>query len=176
MGYNTTYRGALKVECSLTGLKRLKSILGEDVRDIKELAKYKGRYDPKDAYWHHIDLVLDDNFDLVWDDGAEKSYICPDMIMSIVSYVKEVDPSFKINGTFDAYGEEPGDIWKLVCTGEDARRADPKEEKARVDAAFKELLDAIEEVLWFDGIVYQQNPPPCYVRLAKARDAVQKLL
>lgn len=147
MGYNTTYRGELKIEATLTGLKRLKSILGEDVRNHPDFAKHKGRHDPKDAYWHHVDLVLNDEFNLEWDDGAEKSYICPDMIVAIVNYVREVDPTFKITGTFDAYGEEPGDIWKLVCTGGSARRADPEAERKRLEGIYNDLLGAVDAVL-----------------------------
>lgn len=176
MGYNTRYKGELHIEATIAGLKRLKSILGSDVRDNKDFAKYKGSHDPKDSYWHHVDLVLNDDFNLEWDDDAEKSYVCPDMIATIISYVREVDPTFSITGKLDAYGEEAGDVWQLVCTKQRIYRVSPEEERKRTEALFKELLDAVEATLHFHGIVNIHCPPPEFVRLGLAARALQESL
>ena len=177
MGYNTTYTGKLKLIATIEGLKRLKSILGEDVRDHKEFGQYKGKFDPKDAYWHHVDLELDEDFDLVWDRDSEKSYVCADMINAIIAYVREVDPGFQIYGDLDAYGEEAGDIWRLSVTREKgARRVDPEAQRKQVEKALKELLEAADDVLGYHGIVNLHCPPPEFARLELAKRAVQELL
>ena len=121
MGYNTTYRGALDIDAAkLTypEYNRLKSILGCDARDIKGLRGHS-----PDDYWYHLDLVLIENspehLQLTWDDNKEKSYICPDMLDAICEYV---GPGLELYGSLIAYGESPGDIWRLVAEGRTFRR------------------------------------------------------
>jgi hypothetical protein len=145
MGYHTTYSGQLKISDNVTrlALKRLKEILGKDVRNLPGLAKYK-----KD-YWFHVDLILDEdeegNLVIAWDDNSEKSSICPDMITAIIKYVNEVDgANFTLNGTLHAQGEEHGDTWTLRVVDNVATREEVAADTDRLTKLIKTIEDIID--------------------------------
>ena len=118
MGYTTNFSGVLKFtnELSAGQLAYLNSILGEDRRDHPE-------WNASDEFYY-IDLTLTPEFDgLSWS-GAEKSYGMTVQVNTIIRLMKERWEDFGLVGQFDAQGEEIGDVWRLVASGDVAKKVD----------------------------------------------------
>lgn len=107
MGYSTDFEGELKFtkELNAPAIARLSEILGEDAREHSE--------------WEHtelsyIDLEFNgDSSGLQWN-GAEKTYDLPEKVNLIIKLMREEFPDFGLSGHLDAFGEERGDVWKLI--------------------------------------------------------------
>lgn len=110
MGYNTEFRGILEFKNPLTDEEviKLSTFLGEDCRDHPEW-DYDAMLDLT-----YIDLKFSDDYDgLIWD-GSEKTYDMVEKINLILKEMRKEFPDFDLEGELMAYGEEPGDIWKIV--------------------------------------------------------------
>lgn len=107
MGYSTNFKGELKFSRELTAseLAKVKSFLGEDVREHPEW-KNNGLY--------YIDLELTDDFSGVKWDGSEKTYGMDEAVNLIIREMRKEVPDFGFTGTLSAQGERFDDRWQLV--------------------------------------------------------------
>lgn len=108
MGYITTFTGQLKFKNELTtsALAKLKTFLGEDVRDHQEW----------DAEGSYIDLRITDDFSgIEWDDETEKNDGMVSHVNLIINEMKKDFPNFELEGQLLAQGEDPKDQWVLIA-------------------------------------------------------------
>jgi hypothetical protein len=108
MGYTTDFQGELKFASELTvsDLRRLNEILGEDIRKHPE-------WELDDEDFYYVDFELLKDYSGLKHSGAEKSYNAQDQVNAIITLMKLAKPDFGLEGALSAQGEEIGDVWTL---------------------------------------------------------------
>ena len=114
MGYNTSFKGELKIvpELTATQIVYLKQFLGEDMREHPDWGKPTG-----DFFYINIELTKDYQH-LKWD-SSEKTYDMCGQFNFIIDKMREKWPEFSLDGTIMAQGEEIGDWWELFIDEND---------------------------------------------------------
>lgn len=109
MGYTTKFIGKLLFtkELSIPELKKLESILGEDVRDHPEWNV------PQDLYMTYIDLETTEGYTALRWTGDEKTYGMEHAIALVIRLMREEFPRFGLIGRLFAQGEEAGDVYYI---------------------------------------------------------------
>jgi len=107
MGYNTDFSGELKFKEDITigQLAKVKTFLGEDVRDHKEWSQ--------DGSPTYIELEISEDFSCLKWNGSEKTYNMVECVNIIIDNMRLEFPDFGLTGGFLANGEEAGDVWRL---------------------------------------------------------------
>jgi len=109
MGYNTDFVGELYFTKPITEEqeKKLKTFLGANCSEYPE-------WESNDFYLGYINLEFTDDFDGLQWDHSEKSYDMVKKINLILREMRKEFPNFGLYGELEAYGEIPGDLWKIV--------------------------------------------------------------
>ncbi len=111
MGYLTYFDGVLEFDCDMN-LKRdfgkLKSILGHDAREHPE-------WNCKDDIY--ISLCLTDDLDGIEWNGDEKTDNMVDVVNTVITEMKKINPDFKLKGFMRAQGENPDDQYFIQIDG-----------------------------------------------------------
>lgn len=106
MGYNTEFKGELKVAEELTAsqIVKLNSMFGEDCRDHPE-------WGAEDLYY--IDLELNETFSGIRWNGSEKTYDLDKLVNVVITEMRKEFPDFALSGELLAQGEAIIDRWQL---------------------------------------------------------------
>jgi len=107
MGYSTEFKGELKFtqELKASQIAKVQAFLSEDCKDHPEWGNH-------DLYYVDLEF-LPDFSGLQWN-GSEKTYGMVEVVNMIIENMRESMPSFGLEGSFVAQGEDVDDRWELI--------------------------------------------------------------
>lgn len=104
MGYNTEFQGRMTLNRPL--INNEPNLL-DDFWD----AFNNGAGDLRE--YNHFDLELEQGQHIVWS-SREKTYGFVDQLNDTIAFLRTLDPTLTATGTFTAWGEEAGDVWRIL--------------------------------------------------------------